>query len=82
MGLLPDYRGHGLGEQLIRAALDAARGQGSERVSLTLYGRNTRAAALYRKVGFVMEGTRLRGKKLDGVYDDVHMMVYRMDTGS
>ena len=29
-----------------------------------------------------MEGTRLRGKNLDGVYDDVHMMVYRMDTGS
>ena len=26
MGLLPDYRGHGLGERLIRAALDAASG--------------------------------------------------------
>ncbi len=82
MGLLPDYRGRGLGERLIRAALDAARVQGFERVSLTVYGRNTRAAALYRKVGFALEGTRLRGKKLDGVYDDVHMMVYMMDTGS
>lgn len=82
MGLLPDYRGRGLGELLIRAALDAARAAGFERVSLTVYGRNARAAALYRKVGFIMEGTRLRGKKLDGVYDDVHMMVYMMDTGS
>ena len=36
--------------------------------------RNVRAAALYRKVGFVLEGTRIRGKKLDGDYDDVHMM--------
>lgn len=82
MGLLPDYRGRGLGERLLRTTLDAARVRGFERVSLTVYGRNTRAAALYRKVGFVMEGTRLRGKKLDGVYDDVHMMVYLMDTGS
>ncbi len=82
MGLLPDYRGRGLGERLIRATLDAARVTGFERVSLTVYGRNTRAAALYRKVGFAMEGIRLRGKKLDGVYDDVHMMVYMMDTGS
>ena len=30
--------------------------------------------ALYRKVGFVIEGTRVRGKKLDGEYDDVHLM--------
>jgi len=30
--------------------------------------------ALYRKLGFVHEGTRVRGKKLDGEYDDVHMM--------
>jgi hypothetical protein len=29
-----------------------------------------------------MEGTRVRGKKLDGVYDDVHMMAYFMDNGS
>jgi ribosomal protein S18 acetylase RimI-like enzyme len=82
MGLLPDYRGRGLGERLIRSALDAARVAGFERVSLTVYGRNTRAAALYRKVGFVSEGKRVRGKKLDGVYDDVHMMVYLMDNGS
>ena len=82
MGLLPDYRGRGLGERLIRATLDAARDAGFERVSLSVYGRNTRAAALYRKVGFVMEGTRVRGKKLDGGYDDVHMMAYFIDSGS
>jgi RimJ/RimL family protein N-acetyltransferase len=74
MGLLPDYRGRGVGERLIRATLDAARAAGFERIELTVYGRNTRAAALYRKVGFAHEGTRVRGKKLDGEYDDVHMM--------
>jgi hypothetical protein len=31
---------------------------------------------LYRSAGFVVEGTRVRGKKLDGEYDDVLMMAY------
>jgi RimJ/RimL family protein N-acetyltransferase len=74
MGLLPEYRGRGIGERLIRASIDAARAAGFERIELTVYARNERAAALYRKVGFVHEGTRTRGKKLDGEYDDVHMM--------
>ena len=38
-----------------------------------VYGRNTRAAALYRKLGFALEGTRVKGKKIDGEYDDVHL---------
>jgi ribosomal protein S18 acetylase RimI-like enzyme len=74
MGLHPDYRGRGLGERLIRASLDAARAAGFERIELSVYGENTRAVALYRRVGFVHEGTRVRGKKVDGHYDDVHMM--------
>jgi RimJ/RimL family protein N-acetyltransferase len=74
MGLLADYRGRGIGERLLRATIDAARAAGFERIELTVYARNVRAAALYRKVGFAHEGTRIRGKKLDGEYDDVHMM--------
>ena len=74
MGLLEPYRGRGIGERLIRAAIDAARAAGIERIELSVYGRNVRAMALYRKVGFALEGTRIRGKKLDGDYDDVHIM--------
>ena len=74
MGMLPAYRGRGIGERLIRASIDAARSAGFERIELSVYAANERAAALYRKVGFVMEGTRVRGKKLDGDYDDVHIM--------
>ncbi len=82
MGLLPDYRGRGLGERLIRAALDAATRAGFERVSLSVYASNTRAMALYRKVGFVHEGTRVRGRKVDGAYDDIHMMAFFTGHGS
>ena len=78
MGLLPEYRGRGLGERLIRAAVAAASAAGFERISLSVYGRNTTAMALYRKVGFTLEGTRVRGKKLDGEYDDVHLMAYHI----
>ena len=74
MGLLPGYRGRGIGERLIRASIDAARAAGFERIELSVYGRNTRAMALYRKVGFAHEGMRPRGKKVDGEYDDVHLM--------
>ena len=74
MGLRAAYRGHGLGERLLRAALDAAKPNDFERVSLSVYAKNTAAQALYRKVGFVHEGTRVRGRKLDGEYDDVHLM--------
>ncbi len=74
MGVLRDYRGRGIGERLLRASIDAARAAGFERIELSVYSRNERAAALYRKVGFAHEGTRVRGKKLDGEYDDVHMM--------
>ena len=79
MGLLPGYRGKGLGERLLRTALDAARRAGFERVSLSVYAQNTRALALYRKVGFVHEGTRVRGRKVDGKYDDIHMMAQFFD---
>ena len=74
MGLLPDYRGKGIGMRLLRAAIDEARAAGFERIELSVYVRNARAAELYRKAGFVHEGTRVRGKKLDGEYDDVHIM--------
>ncbi len=79
MGLRAAFRGRGLGERLLRAALAAAKLNGFERVSLNVYGKNAAAFALYRKVGFVLEGTRVRGKKLDGAYDDVHMMAIRLE---
>ena len=74
MGILPELRGQGIGERLIREAIAAARAAGFERIELHVYARNAVAEALYRKVGFVREGTLVRGKKLDGEYEDVHVM--------
>jgi len=74
MGVLPEFRGQGVGERLIRAAIEASCAAGFERIELHVYAKNSVAEALYRKVGFVREGTLLRGKKIDGEYDDVHVM--------
>ena len=70
MGLLPGYRGAGLGRQLLTETLDAARAIGIERVELEVFASNESAIALYKKMGFVVEGIKKRARKLDGEYDD------------
>ena len=70
MGLLPHYRGQGLGKRLTVETIRAARLAGIERVELEVFASNERAVALYRKLGFVTEGVKRRARKLDGQYDD------------
>lgn len=70
MGVIAGYRGQGIGEALIRAALNEAKQKGLVRVSLTVREPNKRAIALYEKVGFVREGLHKRAVCLDGVYED------------
>lgn len=70
MGLLPDYRGRGLGTQLLLATLKRAQEFGLEKVELHVYTTNEGAIALYRKLGFVQEGLIRRYRKLDGRYFD------------
>ena len=52
MYFLPDARGHGLGEQLLRRCLDAARGFGFATCYLETLARMDDARKLYRKFGF------------------------------
>jgi RimJ/RimL family protein N-acetyltransferase len=70
MGLLLDYRGRGLGRQLVAQAVRVARQAGIERVELEVFASNERAIALYRGLGFVTEGIKRRARKLDGRYED------------
>jgi len=74
MGLLPGWRGRGLGRRLIERALEAARAFPLTRVELAARADNERAIALYRKVGFEVEGRRRRAMLIDGLYyDDITM---------
>lgn len=73
MGLAADVRGRGFGQQLLERALDEGFGAGLERIELEVFASNTRAVALYRRVGFVEEGCRRAARRLDDVYDDILM---------
>lgn len=76
MGIIPPYRGQGLGRRLIEATLLAARNVGIERVELSVHADNERAIALYEKVGFVREGLARRSVRIDGRYKDtIHMAI-------
>jgi ribosomal protein S18 acetylase RimI-like enzyme len=81
MGLLPDYRGQGLGKRLMVETIRAARLAGIERVELEVFASNERAVALYRKLGFVTEGIKCRARKLDGQYDDNVFMALFQEGG-
>ena len=74
MGLLPAFRGQGIGEQLLRATLGAAADFGFTRIQLGVFATNARAIALYRKVGFVEEGVRRGYLIIDGAATDEIIM--------
>ena len=74
IGLLPQFRGQGIGTNLIRATLAATRTIGLHRVELTVRQNNTRAIELYRKVGFVVEGLQRDAVQIDGLYENTVCM--------
>ncbi len=74
MGIRTGYRGRGLGSQLIEWSLTDAWSRGFTRIGLDVFSANTAAIALYRKFGFAQEGVKIRGRLVDGVYDDIVIM--------
>jgi RimJ/RimL family protein N-acetyltransferase len=58
----------------MEAAITAGWEAGLERIELEVFASNTRAFALYEKLGFVTEGVKRRARKLDGQYDDNVLM--------
>jgi putative acetyltransferase len=75
ISVAPEAQRRGVGSALMAAMCDYAdRWLGSLRIELTVYTDNESAVGLYRKFGFVVEGT-LRGYALrDGVYVDALAM--------
>lgn len=70
MGLIPEFRGQGLGSQLLSAVLDHAKKIGLEKVELHVYTSNMAAIALYKRFGFEEEGLIKKYRKIDGQYFD------------
>jgi RimJ/RimL family protein N-acetyltransferase len=70
MGLLPEFRGKGLGSKLLTSVLTHAKQFGLEKVELNVYTTNLPGIALYKKFGFEQEGLIKKYRKLDGQYFD------------
>lgn len=54
MGIVPEARGQGFGEQVVRFAVQQARRHNAERLVLAVDERNSPALETYRRIGFVM----------------------------
>ncbi len=76
IGVLPEYRGQGIGGALLRACLEKARRKGITRVELEARVDNAHAIRLYENTGFVREGIKRNGMLFDGVYYDTVLMSY------
>jgi ribosomal protein S18 acetylase RimI-like enzyme len=54
MGVVPEVRGRGYGEEIVRFAVEQTRASKAKRLVLAVDERNTLAMQMYRRIGFVM----------------------------
>jgi ribosomal protein S18 acetylase RimI-like enzyme len=74
MGVRREWRGQGLGRDLLQDCLSRARSAGIEKVELEVYADNAAAVRLYESFGFVREGLKARARKFEGRYQDTVLM--------
>jgi len=74
IGVLPAFRGRGLGAALLRDALALARERGFRRVELVVRADNARALALYERAGFEHEGLLRSHLCIDGEFHASRVM--------
>ncbi|MET1180776.1 GNAT family N-acetyltransferase [Peribacillus simplex] len=79
MMIRKNYRGKGMGKELLKALLEWAEANPFiEKVSLGVFSTNQRAISLYKKMGFVEEGRKIKEFKMSEreYVDDIIM--YKM----
>lgn len=74
-----DYRGQGIGSQLMQAALDWAQSTFMRRVELSVLARNQGAIRLYERFGFAVEGQHKNSICKRGEYIDTLTMARVLD---
>ncbi|MBP1936554.1 RimJ/RimL family protein N-acetyltransferase [Paenibacillus sediminis] len=74
VGILQKYTGQGIGSKLFQELEDWARKQHIHRLELTVMSHNQAAFALYKKVGFEVEGIKKHSLIVDDEYVDEYYM--------
>jgi ribosomal protein S18 acetylase RimI-like enzyme len=74
IGLLPTFRGQGIGRRLMQRTIDAARACGLTRIELTVRESNVNAIALYKAFGFAIEGLHRNAVRIGDQYENTLSM--------
>ena len=74
IGLLAKYRGQGFGTKLFEQGLKWCEDNNIHRIELYVRTDNNNAIALYKKMGFVLEGTKVHQLKVKDCYFDELLM--------
>jgi RimJ/RimL family protein N-acetyltransferase len=74
VGLLPEFRGKGIGRQLMQRTIDAAVAFGLTRIELTVREGNVNAIARYKRLGFEAEGLHRNAVCIEGQYENLCSM--------
>lgn len=74
IGILKDYRGQGIGTKLFKRLEEWAREKSLHRLELTVVIRNEPGVALYKKMGFEIEGTKKDSLFISGEFVDEYYM--------
>jgi len=78
VGVLEEYRGHGIGSHLLERGLEWAAQHGFEKIENALPATNERAIEFLEDRGFEVEATREDHYKLNGTYVDEVMMATQL----
>jgi RimJ/RimL family protein N-acetyltransferase len=74
VGLLPEFRGKGIGRTLMQRTIDAAFAFDLTRIELTVREGNVNAIALYKSLGFEIEGLHRNAVRIEGEYENLYSM--------
>ena len=74
IGIRESHTGQGIGTRLFEACEQWAREKHLHRLELTVMTHNARGIALYKKMGFEIEGTARHQMNVDGEYVDLYYM--------
>lgn len=75
MTILPEYRNYGIGRALLETLINWAKNNSKiEKVCLEVMEDNLGAIKLYKNFGFIEEGRKAKGVKLEGGYQDLILM--------
>jgi RimJ/RimL family protein N-acetyltransferase len=74
IGILEKYRGKGIGTSLFEKLHKWANEKQIHRLELTVMAHNVHAIALYKKMGFEVEGTKRNSLKINNEYVDEYFM--------